>query len=131
MGDEPDFKNYLSASQLPDADFCIPASSSIPPAQISSELQSRYPEGNVALFIPGRRFDTSGTRHGRGHGWYDRLLALLPNRWVRIGVLSPDVLSSIPLKREAWDQPVDYLLIVTDDSFQVTNTGARPDVLQS
>ncbi|MBX9765591.1 hypothetical protein K2X83_03045 [Patescibacteria group bacterium] len=131
MQDEPDFSGFLSARGLPRADFLIPASKDIEPGTIERELRSRYQNAPVVLFIPGRAFDISGTRHGRGHGWYDRLLATLPEDWLRVGVSGAEHLSKDSLIRQSWDQPVDYLLIDGTDGFAVVETKARGGVVQS
>ncbi len=131
MVDEPDYTTFLSAFGLPGADFRIPASKDILPEDISQELRERFGTSNAALYIPGRRFDRAGTRHGRGHGWYDRLLSQLPEQWVRVGIGSPELLSDIALKRESWDEPMDYVVIHSNGEFEVIETRARGDVLQS
>jgi hypothetical protein len=131
MSDEPDFEKFLSARGLPRADFVIPMSKDISPESVAQELSVRYSDEAVALFMPGRRFDILGTRHGRGHGWYDKLLAQLPPGWIRIGVLKDDILSKTPLVRQSWDQPVDFLLISDEKEGRVIETHARSDVLQS
>lgn len=68
----------------------------------------------VAVLVPGQRFDASGTRHGRGGGWYDRFLAAVPASWVRIGFCTESQFSETPLLRQSWDQPVDYVAVVGD-----------------
>lgn len=66
----------------------------------------------AAVLLPGRRFDASGTRHGQGGGWYDRFLARVPDHWLWIGFCYADQFSPTPLKREAWDQPMDYVCVI-------------------
>lgn len=131
MSDEPEYEKFLSVRGLPRTDFRIPASKEIPPAHIEQVLREKYLEGVVAIFMPGQAFDVSGTRHGRGHGWYDRLLAGLPNAWIRIGVTADTRVSEVPLVRKAWDQPVDFLLIEGPQGFEVHATDARSGVIQS
>ena len=67
----------------------------------------------VAIFIPGRRFDTLGTRHGQGGGWYDRFLAQVPNTWLRVGFCYDDQFSNEPLVRQSWDQAMDAVCVVS------------------
>ena len=131
MQDEPGYEAFLSANGIPPSDFLIPASKEILPEETARMLREKYASKSVAIFMPGRRFDASGTRHGRGHGWYDRLLAGVPEEWLRVGVLSPELLSVEPLQRESWDQPVDILLVVDSGSFKVLETKAREGVVQS
>ncbi len=60
--------------------------------------------------MPGVAFDRSGHRLGYGGGFYDRFLARLPARALRIGVaFDQQVLDELPA--EEHDQPVD--LVVT------------------
>ncbi|HYE22866.1 MAG TPA: 5-formyltetrahydrofolate cyclo-ligase [Candidatus Paceibacterota bacterium] len=66
----------------------------------------------TAILVPGRRFDASGTRHGQGGGWYDRFLARVPSEWLRVGFCFDDQFSLVPLVRNAWDQPVDYICVI-------------------
>lgn len=131
MTDEPAYEAFLSVHGFPPSDYLIPASKEILPEEIAKVLREKYSSGTVAVFMPGRRFDVSGTRHGRGHGWYDRLLSLLPLHWLRVGVLSPELLSVEPLVRQEWDQPVDVLLVSDAEGFKTLETNARPSVLQS
>ncbi|MBY0539187.1 hypothetical protein K2P56_01975 [Patescibacteria group bacterium] len=130
MQDEPSYESFLSAHGLAPTEFLIPASKEILPEDVGQELRDTYPQNDVAVFMPGRQFDLSGTRHGRGHGWYDRLLTHVPETWLRVGVLSPDLLSAEPLVRKAWDQPVDVLLVKRPNGFEVIETGARPKFLE-
>ncbi|MBU6323602.1 hypothetical protein KGQ55_02860 [Patescibacteria group bacterium] len=81
----------------------------------------------AAILIPGRRFDASGTRHGQGGGWYDRYLSQAPKSWLRIGFCFERQFSLEPLPREAWDQIMDYLLVVDEKNgaCRVIETHAR------
>lgn len=67
------------------------------------------------MFMPGRKFDVAGTRHGQGGGWYDRFLALVPRTWLRIGVCYDNQLSPTYLTRAPWDQAMDYVYVVSAD----------------
>lgn len=92
--------------------YTIPPRASLDPKEEAERVITMIGRTPTALFIPGRRFDTSGTRHGQGGGWYDRFLALVPREWLRIGFCFPDQLSPTPLKRESWDQAMDYVVVV-------------------
>jgi 5-formyltetrahydrofolate cyclo-ligase len=73
-----------------------------------------------AVIVPGVAFDPHGGRLGQGGGHYDRLLATLPSRTVRIGVcFAGQVVPAVP--RDDHDLPVD--LVVTDRALY--RTGAR------
>lgn len=66
---------------------------------------------NVCIYIPGRAFDRSGNRHGRGAGWYDRFLSAVPRNWVRVGVTDSEHFSQVVLTTNSWDQPMDWVIV--------------------
>ena len=62
-----------------------------------------------AIFIPGLAFSKDGGRLGFGGGWYDRLLARIPDKTIKIGVCWNELLiDSVPM--DAWDVQVDGIL---------------------
>ena len=63
------------------------------------------------ILIPGMQFDIYGTRHGKGGGWYDRFLSKIPKTWLKIGIAYESQVSFIPIKRESWDVPLDFIVI--------------------
>ncbi|WP_456414652.1 5-formyltetrahydrofolate cyclo-ligase [Oceanithermus profundus] len=69
-----------------------------------------------AVVVPGLAFDRAGGRLGYGAGYYDRFLATLPPRVLRIGLV-PEALVLEALPRDPWDVPVDFL---------ATERGVRP-----
>ena len=79
----------------------------------------------VFILIPGREFDATGTRHGKGAGWYDRFLSMVPQEWLRIGFCTNDQFSSEPLVRESWDEPMDYVSTAGNGSVRILYTGAQ------
>jgi hypothetical protein len=70
----------------------------------------------AAVLMPGRRFDSLGTRLGQGGGWYDRFLARVPDAWLRVGFCFEDQFSPTPLKREVWDQPMDFVCVMNRET---------------
>ena len=125
MGDEPDVHDFLLENKILNAGRSIIADKDISPHDFASSLLKAHADEKVCVLIPGREFDTFGTRHGRGGGWYDRFLKELPSSWPRIGVLNASQLSEEKLKREPWDEPVDYLLIIEKDSWNILTTNSR------
>lgn len=61
------------------------------------------------VFVPGLAFAADGHRLGRGRGYYDRLLATLPESVLRVGVcFNCQLVDSIP--QEPHDESVDLVL---------------------
>lgn len=97
-----------------DTHYTIPARASLDPYTEAKEVQYRARSRPTCIFLPGRRFDRSGTRHGQGGGWYDRFLSEVPETWVRVGMCFSHQLEE-RLVRNAWDMPVDMLYVVSKD----------------
>lgn len=98
---------------------------------LEAERASEEARGKDAVvLVPGRQFDATGTRHGKGAGWYDRFLAVIPSSWVRIGFCTEYQFSIEPLVRQSWDEPMDYVFVVSEGSSPVFyTTHARPAML--
>lgn len=96
--------------------YTIPPRASLDPLEEARRITSMIGTTPTVILIPGRRFDASGTRHGQGGGWYDRFLSMVPREWLRIGFCYEDQLSPAPLKRESWDQAMDYVVVVNREN---------------
>jgi 5-formyltetrahydrofolate cyclo-ligase len=120
--DEPDCSELQRSVR---AHVVLPASASDDPFVYATDLVASYPNSRVVIFVPGRQFDLTGTRHGRGGGWYDRFLSRVPHEWIRIGVARQSDVSIAPLVHEPWDEPMDWLLIETDGAWTAYETHAR------
>jgi 5,10-methenyltetrahydrofolate synthetase len=114
----PFFKNIINAVTLPN----IKESN---PDVIAKNCMKIFGKKKVYILIPGKMFDQFGTRYGHGLGWYDKFLSQVPKDWIRIGVASESQLSDKKLKRETWDQPVDWLIIKTPTFWRVYETETR------
>lgn len=91
-----------------------------------ADICEKHSGGRITcILIPGRKFDLSGTRHGRGGGWYDRFLSKVPKDWIRIGIADRSIVSSSPIKRESWDQQIDWIIYSEGSSWQIYETHAR------
>lgn len=96
--------------------YVIQPRPSLDPREEALAAMQVIEDSPAAVLMPGRRFDTLGTRHGQGGGWYDRFLARVPDDWLRVGFCFDDQLSPAPLVREEWDQPMDYVLVVSRET---------------
>lgn len=65
------------------------------------------------IIVPGLGFTVGGARIGRGRGYYDRFLASLPPRVLRVGVcFREQIVAELP--REPHDEAVDIVLAAQD-----------------
>lgn len=118
MADEPHFGDFFTRHGITTERVSVPPRHDLSAADLASSLRATYEGKQVAMLVPGRRFDASGTRHGRGGGWYDRFLAAVPREWLRVGVLNASQLSEVPLTRESWDEPMDWLLVRREENWE-------------
>lgn len=73
----------------------------------STDIFSDYDKIDTIL-VPGVAFDKEGHRMGRGKGYYDRFLALLPTSSIKIGVCFPyQIVELVPF--EEHDFVMDYV----------------------
>ena len=76
-------------------------------------------EGESVILVPGRAFDGSLARLGRGGGWYDRVLAGRGGRDLLVGMsYSCQVMAALPV--EAHDKRMD--LLVSEQQVLVAGT---------
>lgn len=123
IGDEPDFSAFLKAEGIATEVVRLPATRQSDPSAAASMLAAAHAGKKVCILVPGREFDSRGTRHGRGGGWYDRFLSAVPRGWFRVGVLNASQLSEKALTREVWDEPMDMLLLKEKSGWQVVEVG--------
>ena len=98
----------------------IPPRPGLDPINEARKVCELFVNLEVAILIPGRKFDAKGTRYGQGGGWYDRLLANGPRQWLRVGFCYDDQLSPTALVRESWDQAMDYVVAVNRTTHHIT-----------
>ncbi len=108
---EVPFLEYLTLPQT-DMIYHISPRASLDPSDEARKAVELIGDTPTAIFIPGRSFDASGTRHGQGGGWYDRFLTHVPEKWLRIGFCYEKQFSATPLLRQPWDQPMDAVIVV-------------------
>ncbi len=126
LKDEQDPNSILLLSKIPTEEISlIPQTPLIDPIILATNLSKTIIPSKTHILIPGQVFDLSGTRHGRGNGWYDRFLAHLPKEIPRIGIVPQDRLSTTLLIRQAWDEPMDWLLYQTQETWRIHKTNAR------
>jgi 5-formyltetrahydrofolate cyclo-ligase len=91
-----------------------------PVPSMSKPLDPRKP---VLIVAPAVAVDTTGTRLGMGKGFYDRFFQEFPEA-IRIAAVYQVQVSADVLPRDAWDQPVDW--IVTEEMIlKVSQKGVR------
>ncbi len=107
--------------------YTIAPRAELDPSEEAASALRLANERSGFILIPGRQFDTLGTRHGRGGGWYDRFLSYVPASWLRIGFCFADQFVKTLLVREPWDQPVDYTCVVEKNSSGIMATLHKTD----
>ncbi len=95
------------------------------PFAIAHQFSEACSGHKTFILIPGKHFDDSGTRHGRGGGWYDRFLTAIPRDWLRIGIAEISQLSKTRLTRKSHDEPVDWIITFDGISFGALKCEAR------
>jgi len=108
---EPDYRDASFPLIVPTNHLILPTDKRSDPFDRAATCIKRFANDRPFLLIPGRRFDLHGTRHGKGRGWYDRFLSRVPRTWLRIGIADAMQISSSPLTRNSWDEPMDWILI--------------------
>jgi 5,10-methenyltetrahydrofolate synthetase len=124
LKNEPDPISCI-LSMLPVVRFNISPEQSTDPLQMAGQINKLFANTDICLYIPGTAFDVNGVRHGRGGGWYDRFLSVVSPQWMRIGFCFESQFSSSPLKREIWDEPVDWVCVKKADTVEYYQTKAR------
>ncbi|MBP5416082.1 MAG: 5-formyltetrahydrofolate cyclo-ligase [Clostridiales bacterium] len=107
-GDEMEFYEAETTEIFEKGSFSIP--------EPSSDSKKADPSMIDIMFVPGMAYDLSGTRLGRGKGYYDRYCGRISSekRPLFIGVTADkNVFSAFP--KDPWDLVVDAL--VTESSF--------------
>ena len=91
--------------------FVVPQDNGTDPFLCADELRTICVAESPCILIPGTQFDTYGTRHGRGGGWYDRFLSRIPVTWIRVGIVRSDAFFESAIPKQPWDEPVDWILV--------------------
>ena len=104
LADEPDYRDASFPLIIPKNTLTLPSGDGGDPFDWAETCAARFKSARVAILIPGKKFDVTGTRHGRGSGWYDRFLSRVPEQWVRIGVAKKSQVSRSRLPRESWSK---------------------------
>jgi 5-formyltetrahydrofolate cyclo-ligase len=99
--------------------FVLPNSQNSDPFEWANTCINMFQNKQVSILIPGTQFDIHGTRYGKGGGWYDRFVSVVPREWIRIGVANMSQMSKVKLVRQKWDEPMDWLVIKKHDTWEV------------
>ena len=105
--------------------YKIAAERSAEPSSTANEIKTVLGNTGVCIFLPGTKFDAQGVRYGRGGGWYDRFLSQTPAEWLRVGCCSQEQFSETPLKKEVWDELVDWVCVKKTNTIEYHETRAR------
>ena len=97
----------------------IPKDKNINPFEWAHNCIDKFKNDPVCVLIPGTKFDASGTRHGKGAGWYDRFLSKIPTNWLRVGLVDGAKFSGSKLTRQEWDEPVHWVMVREGTSWAV------------
>ncbi len=103
----------------------VPQTPLTDPIALADTFSKTLIPSKTHILIPGQAFDLTGTRHGRGNGWYDRFLAHLPHEMPRLGMVPQGHLSTRPLIRQAWDEPMDWIVYKQGETWLIHRTNAR------
>lgn len=112
MSDEVGFSNLELFKKFHQDRFIISSDKNTNPYEIAHGLMESNKDKKVCVLIPGKEFDIYGNRKGRGGGWYDRFLSVVPKSWLRIGIVHESKVSNDRLKIKPWDQSVDWIVSV-------------------
>lgn len=110
---------------LPNKRVVVPVGLATNPKIFGSNLTKEFGSLNGVILIPGRQFDKFGGRHGKGWGWYDRFLSVVPAKWIRVGICSQNEFSTTRLVIQEWDKLMDWIIINDNGLFIFHETLAR------
>jgi 5-formyltetrahydrofolate cyclo-ligase len=110
---------------LPSRQVVVPVDPASDPMALGKSISEKVGNMNGVVLIPGRKFDRFGGRYGRGLGWYDRFLSVIPAGLVRIGICSQSEFSSTRLILREWDEVIDWVVVKGGNSYSFYETHAR------
>jgi hypothetical protein len=127
FGEEIDFNHPTFPLSISPDHFVLPADKNSDPFMWAEKCIIYFEQKKITptILIPGKKFDLLGTRHGKGGGWYDRFLSHIPISWQRVGIAEKSQISSVPLLRQNWDEPLDWIIVRDDVSWVLHETHAR------
>ena len=129
LKDEVDYESTILGTGLqgvkPKKHFTVSNKKCHDPFLMAALFSEKFDKKDVTVFIPGKKFDAHGTRHGHGNGWYDRFLSKIPTHWHRVGVAHASQFYNSKLARQTWDQPVDWVIVCGGSSCILHKTFAR------
>jgi 5-formyltetrahydrofolate cyclo-ligase len=125
--------NYADFITVPEDHYAISARADIDPWQEAEKAKYAAKGRSVWVLMPCTKVDSTGTRTGRGGGWYDQFLSVVPQEWLRVCFCFMDQYTTESLERKAWDQLVDRIGVVDRSTNQVVwnETHARATVASS
>jgi 5-formyltetrahydrofolate cyclo-ligase len=112
--------NYADFITVPEDHYAIEPRADIDPWEIGQKAIHAAKASMVCVLMPCSKVDAAGTRTGRGGGWYDQFLAVVPQEWMRVCLCFNEQFVSETLERKAWDQPVDRVGAVDSVTNKIT-----------
>jgi len=120
--DEIDYRDDSFPIEIRTDNLVLPNDKDNDPSDWAGRCITKFKSIKTYVLIPGTRFDTHGTRYGKGGGWYDRFLSQIPIDWLRIGVADKSQISNTKLPRQKWDEPVEWLIVRDSFAWNVYKT---------
>lgn len=111
--------NYADFIKIPEDHYAIAPRADIDPWEEAKKACHAAKASFVCVLMPCSKVDHAGTRTGRGGGWYDQFLSVVPQEWMRVCFCFTDQFTSDVIERKAWDQPVDRVGVVDRSTNQV------------
>ena len=116
---EVDYNNSSFPLKIPKDNLIIPKDRNSNPFEWVDNCIAKFKNNPICIFIPGTKFDTYGTRYGKGSGWYDRFLSKIPANWLKVGIIDSTKFSYSKLIRQKWDEPVNWIIVKNNTSWKV------------
>ncbi|KND50146.1 MAG: 5-formyltetrahydrofolate cyclo-ligase [Parcubacteria bacterium C7867-008] len=114
---EADYSHFI---EVPEDHYPIPPRLDIDPWEEAERAKRASKGAFVCVLMPCTKIDATGTRTGRGGGWYDQFLSVVPTAWMRVCICDSSQFSAEALERKPWDQTVDRIGVIDQSTNTIT-----------